>query len=170
MQCEICRKNQATIHLTEIVDGVRNETHLCEHCAQEQGIAVKNQIPINELLSGLLSLQPTDEDLYGTVDDVNSCPYCGMTLEQFRREAVLGCPHDYEVFEKVLLPLINKTQDGKTKHCGKIPSKVPPGTHRQAELSNLRQQLEAAVRKEDYEQAAQLRDEIAEIEQCSKKQ
>ena len=164
MQCDICRKNQATIHLTEIIGGARSETHLCEHCAQEQGIAVKNQIPINELLSGLLSSQPTDEDIYGLIEDTISCPYCGITLEQFRREAVLGCPHDYEVFEKVLAPLIKKTHNGKITHCGKIPSKIPPDTRKQAELLSLRQQLDAAVTREDYELAAQLRDKIAEIQ------
>ena len=58
MQCQVCRKKEATIHLTEITDGVRSEMHLCGHCAQEEGIAVKSQLSINELLSGLLSTQP----------------------------------------------------------------------------------------------------------------
>ena len=57
MQCEGCRKNSATIHLTEIANGQRRELHLCESCAQKQGIAVKSQVPLNELLSTLLSAQ-----------------------------------------------------------------------------------------------------------------
>ena len=52
MQCQICHKNGATIHLTEITGGQRTEMHICEQCAAEQGIAVKSHIPINELLSG----------------------------------------------------------------------------------------------------------------------
>ena len=55
MQCQICNKHDATIHLTEIADGVRSEIHICEHCASEQDIAVKSHIPINELLSNLLA-------------------------------------------------------------------------------------------------------------------
>ena len=66
MQCQICNKSEATIHLTEIADGVRTEMHICEHCAAEQGIAVKSQMPINELLSSLLASQPSDEDRKST--------------------------------------------------------------------------------------------------------
>ena len=100
MHCQICQKNEATIHLTEITDGARSEMHICEHCAQKQGIAVKSHIPINELLSNLLASQPLDDELFGTSEKELVCPHCGFTLEQFRKEAVLGCPYDYEVFEK----------------------------------------------------------------------
>jgi len=82
-------------------------------------------------------------------------------LDQFRREAVLGCSYDYEVFEKSLLPLIKKAHDGRTVHCGKIPSRTPANAKRQIELLNMRQQLQAAVQNEDYELAARLRDKIA---------
>jgi protein arginine kinase activator len=161
MQCQICTKNEATIHLTEINEGVRTEMHICEHCAQEQGIAVKSHIPVNELLSSLLAVQPTDDELAGPSDQPLACPNCGFTLDQFRKEGVLGCPHDYDVFEKSLLPLIEKAHDGKTSHRGKLPAKTPQDTKRQIELLNLRQQLEVAVQNEDYERAAKLRDEIS---------
>ena len=164
MQCQICNKNEATIHLTEIADGVRTEMHLCELCAHEQGIAVKTNIPINELLSNLLAVQPADDQLSGQSDKGLSCPYCGFTLEQFRKEALLGCPYDYEIFEKSLLPLIEKAHDGRTTHRGKFPSRMPQDTKKQVELMNLRQQLETAVQSEDYELAAKLRDEIGAIE------
>jgi protein arginine kinase activator len=164
MLCENCQKNEATVHLTEIVDGARTEAHLCERCAQEQGIAVKSHIPINELLGSLLASQPSDDELFGLSDKELSCPHCGFTLEQYRKEGVLGCPNDYDVFEKALLPLIEKAHDGKTTHCGKVPSKMPKDTKKQIELSSLRQQLEAAVQSEDYEMAAKLRDKIKKHE------
>ena len=160
MYCQTCKKNEATIHLTEIIDGVRTEMHLCENCAQKQGIAVKSQLPINELLSSLLSVQPADDELFGPSEKELSCPHCGFTLDQFTKEAVLGCPYDYEVFEKSLLPLIKKAHDDKTTHCGKVPSKTPKNVKKQIELLNLRQQLDKAVQSEDYELAAKLRDKI----------
>jgi protein arginine kinase activator len=163
MQCQSCHKNEATIHLTEITNGVRTEMHLCEHCAQEEGIAVKSQISLNELLSSLLAAQPADNELFGDSKQKSSCPHCGFTLDQFRKEPVLGCPYDYEVFEKSLLPLIEKAHDGKTHHRGKLPSKTPADTKKQIELMRLRRQLEAAVNNEDYETAAELRDKIDEV-------
>ena len=160
MRCQICKKNEATIHLTEISNGVRTEMHLCEQCAPEQGIAVKSQIPLNELLSNLLSVQPSDDELFSSVEQQTSCPHCGFNLDEFRKEPLLGCPYDYELFEKSLLPVIQKAHNGKTTHHGKIPSKTPKDAKKQIELLNLRSQLEAAVQNEDYEMAAKLRDKI----------
>jgi len=164
MQCQICNKYEATIHLTEISEGLRNEMHLCERCAVEQGIAVKSQIPLNELLSGLLSSQPSDEEPFGLLKKELSCPHCGFTLDRFHKEAVLGCPYDYEVFEKLLSPLIKKAHGGGTRHHGKVPSKASTDTKKQVELLSLRQQLEGAVQAENYELAAELRDKINKYE------
>ena len=165
MQCQICDKNNATIHLTEITDGTRTEMHICEHCAAEQGIAVKSHIPINELLSSLLAVQPADDELSGPSESApGKCPNCGFTLDQFRKEGLLGCPHDYEIFEKSLRPLIEKAHNGKTTHCGKLPSKTPQDTKKQIKILSLRQQLETAVQNEDYELAAKLRDKINKSE------
>ena len=160
MLCQICNKNDATIHLTEIADGVRIEMHVCEQCAAEQDIVVKSHIPINELLSGLLAVQPTDDELSGLSEQKLVCPNCGFTLDKFRKEGVLGCPQDYEVLEKSLHALIEKAHDGKIAHCGKIPFKTPQDTKKQMELLNLRRKLDAAVQSEDYELAAKLRDKI----------
>ena len=162
MQCQICNNRDATIHLTEITDGVRSEMHICEQCAAEQGIAIKSHIPINELLSSLLAVQPADDELSDPTEQHASCPICGFTLEQFRKEGVLGCPNDYEVFAKSLQPLIEKAHCGRIAHCGKMPSRIPPDTRKQAKLLNLHRQLESAVQNEDYELAAKLRDKIAE--------
>jgi protein arginine kinase activator len=164
MQCQICNNKDATIHLTEITDGARSEMHICEQCAAEQGIAVKSHIPINELLSSLLASQPTDDEFSDPNEQQAVCPTCGFTLEQFRKEGVLGCPHDYDVFSKSLQPLIEKAHCGKITHCGKMPSKTSLDTKRQVELLSLRQQLDNAVQNEDYELAAELRDKIAETE------
>jgi protein arginine kinase activator len=164
MQCQICNKRTATIHLTEISEGIRTEMHICEHCATEQGIAAQSQISVNDLLSNLLASQPSDDELLGAEDDVSSCPNCGFTLDRLRKEGTLGCPHDYEVFQHSLLPLIERAHGGSSVHCGKVPSKIPAETKQLAKLSQLRQELERAVRDEDYERAAELRDKIKPLE------
>jgi len=163
MRCQVCNENEATIHLTEIVEGMRHEMHLCEVCASEQGVIIKSQVPINELLNNLLAAQPADEQVFGSSDKKLSCPYCGFTLEKFRKEAVLGCPYDYEVFQAALQPLIKKAHNGKTLHCGKVPSKAPEDSKKQIETLNLKKRLQAAVQNEDYELAAELRDKINQL-------
>jgi len=164
MQCQICNNRDATIHLTEITDGARSEMHVCEQCAAEQGIAVKSHIPINELLSSLLAAQPADDELSDPTEQEVACPICGLTLDQFRKEGVLGCPNDYDVFAKSLQPLIERAHCGKIAHSGKLPSRTSLDTKKQVRLLNLRRQLDAAVQNEDYELAAKLRDNISENE------
>jgi protein-arginine kinase activator protein McsA len=97
-----------------------------------------------------------------TVESEPVCPHCGYTLDKFREKVVPGRPNDYEVFEKQLSPLIKKAHDGATCHCGKVPSKTPTDSKKQLEIAQLRQQLDEAVRKEDYELAAKLRDKLNE--------
>ena len=125
MICQNCKERTATVHLTEIANGQRNETHLCQECAQQQGLAIKAQIPLNELLSTLLSAQPQVGEESSSGVSERACPDCGMTLKRFSKEALLGCPHDYKEFEHELAPLIEQTQNGKAWHCGKIPSRTP---------------------------------------------
>ncbi len=169
MRCQICNKKDATIHLTEIKDGQRLEMHICAQCASQEGIAMQSQLSINELLGNLLASAPDEEELLKATGQV-SCPHCGFTLEQFRKEAVLGCPYDYEVFEKTLMPLIEQAHDGAARHCGKVPARTPSDTRASIELMGLRARLEAAIHSEDYESAAGLRDKIAEVEKAHKQQ
>jgi len=164
MQCQICSKRTATIHLTEINDGVRTEMHVCEQCAAEQGIAAHTQMSVNELLSHLLAVQPSDEEIFGPAEQQQVCPSCGFTLDRLRKEGTFGCPMDYKVFEQALLPLIERAHGGKNTHGGKVPTKVPKDTKKFVELSQLRQQLEKAVRDEDYELAAKLRDKMKQFD------
>lgn len=164
MFCQVCKKNEATIHLTEIANGKRLEMHLCQACAVEQGIAAKSQMSLNELLSSLLASAPEDEQIYAALDRDMVCQNCGETLDQFRKDSLLGCPNDYEIFEKVLSPLIEKAHDGAKAHIGKVPSRIPADTARQSEVLSLKQQLAEAVKEEDYETAAKLRDQISKLD------
>ena len=165
MICQSCKERTATVHLTEIASGQRCETHLCQECAQQQGLAVKTQVPLNELLSTLLSTQPqAGEKSPSAPGSEHPCSECGMTLKRFSKESSLGCTHDYEEFQDELMPLIEQTQNGKTQHCGKVPSRTPERDRKDVELTNLRRQLDAAVKNEDYEAAARLRDQMKSYE------
>jgi len=172
MQCQHCKQQAATIHLTEITNGQRQETHLCEDCAQQQGLAIKNQVPINELLSTLLASQgtspqapqkmPSQEE--ATPPSALACPACGITFDEFRKETLLGCPGDYEVFKAPLLRIIEKAQAGSISHCGKVPARAPSDNKRYVKILNLRKELQSAINNENYERAAEIRDRIEHLQ------
>jgi protein arginine kinase activator len=121
---------------------------------------------LNELLSTLLAVQAESEDdpELDAVSADTACPACGITLKQFTKKSVLGCPHDYEVFEKQLRPIIRRAHNGNTTHCGKVPSKASASTKNNIELIKLQRQLDAVVQEENYEAAAKLRDKIKRLQ------
>ena len=161
--------------MTEIVDGQRSESHLCQACAQKEGITIKSQLSLNELLSSLIAAhQQADEQETDAIE--KSCPACGMTIEMFRKNALLGCPKDYEVFGKSLQTIIEKAHDGNLIHKGKIPPGVPQQVlgsdtekdetkaKNESEIESIKNQLDEAVRREDYELAARLRDQLKALQ------
>jgi len=162
MKCDNCNKN-ATVHLTEVQGGKRVEKHLCEQCAQQaEGIPVKSNMPINELLTNFVMAHSGLQKEAGT-----GCEQCGITWTEFRQSGLLGCQHDYTVFEKDLTPLLQRAHENATHHLGKVPARrggsgVP--MKRQVDLARLRKELAKAVEGEDYERAAKLRDQIRQAE------
>jgi protein arginine kinase activator len=161
MLCDACKKQQATVHLTEIVNDQMAELHLCEACANQKGSQVENQFGLSDLLGGLADsgkAQEIDEEVA-----TKSCPNCGMTYEDFRKIGRLGCSECYVTFKKSLGSLLKRIH-GSTHHLGKSPSRVAkPASAKQA-LLDLKRRLERAVELEEFEEAARLRDQIRESE------
>ncbi|HUB27576.1 MAG TPA: UvrB/UvrC motif-containing protein [Tepidisphaeraceae bacterium] len=174
-KCDKCSK-QATVHLTEIQNGKTVIRHLCEQCAaQGDGLISKphGHTPINQLLADFVNLHsglPTKE---GNA----TCEHCGMTWGDFRKDGLLGCEHDYELFERDLTPLVQRAHENATHHVGKVPRRASGGAgaaaaaaassgaaRKVAELTRLRKDLARAVEAEDYERAAKLRDQIKDAE------
>jgi len=157
MQCQMC-PNAATVHLTEIVNGQKKERHLCESCAEKEGITVKAHVPLSELLGTVVAAQKKAEEL-----NELRCPHCGITWTEFRRQGSLGCAQDYTVFEATLRPLIEKAQAGAASHIGHVPRQSRHCVDVQGRMLKLRQDLRLALSREDYETAARLRDELGHL-------
>jgi len=159
MLCQRCKKNTATLHLTDLVNGEKQEKHLCEHCAADEGIAVKQHVSINEVLNSFLMSQASVQELARL-----KCPKCGTTFIEFRSQGLLGCPNDYDAFGEALEHVIERAQDGQTRHTGNAPGHNVELDPVQQERLQLQRELREAVDTEDYEQAARLRDRLAELD------
>ncbi len=157
-KCDKCSR-PATIYLTEIVNGSKIEKHLCEDCAASEGITVKANMSISQLLEDLILKSPGSHETQQL-----KCDVCGLTFSEFRSQGTLGCPNDYEAFSKALDPLLERAHEGMTQHTGKIPHRAEPSQKKHTAILRLRAQLRSAVSCEDYELAARLRDQIKEFE------
>jgi protein arginine kinase activator len=158
-ECDKCGK-PASIHLTEISGGQKVEKHLCAECAAAENLTDKVEIPISQLLEDFV-LQSGGA---GKEFDQRECDVCGMTFAEFRAHGLLGCPNDYEVFEDLLDPMLDRAHEDATQHLGKVPKRAGADQQRATELLRLRAELKTAVTQEDYERAASLRDTIREME------
>ncbi len=158
MICQICQKKTATIHFTEIEDDKVVKMHLCEDCAEEKGFGENPSCGLGNLVGSLSELGDKEED---TVH----CPQCGLTFREFRKVGRLGCGLCYETFSEKLSPLIKTLHKGH-RHVGKVPTTHPP-KEETPDLDLLRKELRAAVEKEEFEKAAELRDRIKEEERTS---
>lgn len=167
MLCEECKKRPATVHIAKVINGEKTEKHLCEECAQKSGefnfdFSFEPSFSINQLLSGLLGshidtapgLEPP-----GTI----KCPFCGMTFSEFRRGGLLGCGQCYNAFDAQINPLLKRIH-GSSFHTGKVPRRTGGELRLRRQVESLKAQLAEAVRKEEYEKAAILRDKIKELE------
>lgn len=161
MMCEDCGKNPAKIHMTEIInENEKREYHLCEKCAQEKGFGlVKQHFSLSELLAGITAGQLTKA---GQVPDVK-CPSCGTTLAQFNAAGRFGCPEDYDAFAEHIRPRLEKYHDA-TRHTGKTPRRGLRPEGLSERLRALRAQLKQAVEAEAYERAAEIRDELKQLQ------
>jgi len=154
-------ENEATIHEVTIHAGQKVEKHLCEQCAAEEGIAGESHSPISKVLSSFVVQGPSGPRPAGKA---SSCPSCGMAFAEFRQKGLLGCGECYNAFERQLTPLIERAQEGKSAHIGKVPRNIGDAQIRQTKLAELRRQLAEALEQECYERAASIRDEIYEVD------
>lgn len=157
-KCDRCDR-EATVTDTVKVDGKFVELHLCEQCARAAGIAVAAS-PLEKLMTSFVMQQVAGLASEGERPVVNACPQCGLAYAEFRQKGLLGCPGCYAAFETQLSPLIERAHQGATHHCGKSPARGTPPEQLQQRIAALRKQLDDAVRKEQYERAVGLRDEI----------
>lgn len=149
------------VHLTEIHNSEKMEQHLCEECAREKGVQEKLHFSIQEILGNMMESK-VGEIVSRELSSLR-CPRCGLTYKDFRSKTRFGCAHDYEVFREGIRPLLEKIH-GSTTHVGKTPPGHEGRLKKENELLRLKRELDLAVRGEDYERAAKLRDAIKSAE------
>ena len=158
MKCQSCSR-PATVHLTDIVNGLKKELHLCQECAEQQQLIKDQDLNLPAILQTLIGqhVGPIPDELARL-----TCPACGIKYMEFRAEGRLGCPYDYTAFRTALEPLLTRIHRAE-KHNGKTPRRARAPLYL-AELVELRRRLQQAVQNEAYEEAARLKTLIREKE------
>lgn len=161
MNCDHCGVPNATIHMTEIINGEVSEVHLCSKCSKLKTQEYHKQFNMTDFLSDLVDLDKVDSD--EVVDVV--CEQCGLTYELFKKIGRVGCSHCYVSFHEQLLPLLRKIHTA-VRHKGKLPTdnSYESVENITARIGELKEHLDRAIKLEQFETAAVIRDEIKTLE------
>ncbi len=174
MLCDRCQKRDAKILYTEIINGAKKEQHLCEECAtdytsfQMEKPLMNSELTLGDLLSTLLdNYTAADMKQPGEVIPAVTCSHCGTSYEEFVQKGRFGCSYCYRSFNGQLGKTLKGIQ-GSEVHTGKRPKGYKtPGSERtskdftEAEILSLK--LQEAIEKEEFEEAARLRDLIKQM-------
>lgn len=172
--CDVCGKQPAKLRFTEIDEGqVKKKRALCKVCAEAQGLLETPPVPALTLQQLLAVAGPSSKkaaaEAAAPAAPERSCGGCGLSFAAFRKQGRLGCPACYTAFETELTPLLRKIH-AAVRHVGKRPHTDAHQTALRQQIRDLRSELERAVRAEDYERAAGLRDEMRAVEQEQSRQ
>lgn len=186
MKCDMC-DNEATVFLTQIVDGKMTQVNLCDKCSKEKGVTDPTGFQLADFLLGNAAQKKTRQS--SAEDDTLACPECGFTRAHLKKIGRMGCPECYLTFGDDMDNMLRAMHKG-TRHVGKVPGRqvsapvpgpkaerptpaapvAPPSPPAPApvspkkKLADLKAAIDLAVMEERYEDAARLRDEVKAIE------
>ncbi|MBQ9543611.1 MAG: UvrB/UvrC motif-containing protein [Clostridia bacterium] len=179
-KCDNCKKQNATVHFRQNINGKVTESYLCSDCAAKAGYTADSFFSswnpfegFDKMLGGFFLPQSTSAAV---------CPTCGRTLSDVKRSGRFGCSDCYPTFADRLdlSPFTGSVYRGRRpavkgatlgerirEHAEKNAEKKAEKAEKiktADEIASLKSELKAAVANEEYEKAATLRDRIRAIE------
>lgn len=165
MLCQKCGKHEATTHIKQVINGEFEEIYLCSDCARKSGYTDSFSgfgFDLSSFFPGFFT-QPKAAIDSGKVE---RCQKCGTSFREIVKSGKIGCADCYEKFYDLLIPSIRRIH-GKTQHNGKVIDSAHTDEKQESaeeKIEKLKAKLQQSVEKQEFEEAAQLRDEIKALE------
>lgn len=166
--CEACGQNPPTVHYVEVVGGEKRTRAVCDECLSEKGFVIDPGViqkaanhlveHMHELLGGGGPPVPHRPRPPEPVS-IEECPGCGLSWDDFKENSRFGCGACYGHFQIEVDGVLERLH-GATLHLGRIPQHAEERARRKARTSEIRAELDDAIKAEDYERAARLRDAL----------
>ncbi len=168
MKCQNCGANEATIKYMQVINGEKDEMYLCDKCAKDMKIDMNFDMHfgLDNVFASLFGAEPLVKPI--ELSDELKCDSCGMRYEDFAKTGMTGCPNCYKVFNRRLDNVIKRLH-GSNRHVEASHEVTPKLARRKSsnakeKIEELKAEIENCIKKEDYEQAAILRDKIKSLE------
>lgn len=157
MICQKCHINPASVRVTQIIDNERRDLLLCSECARELGLEHPFYEMPDEVAGIIFKFLEEQMESQAQIPDI-TCGNCGLDIHNFNNNGLLGCPQCYEYFDDYLKTILRRYHGSNRRH--KLQKRFQPRTRKTRKISILEKKLEVALQREDFESAAELRDEI----------
>ncbi|MCA9743454.1 MAG: UvrB/UvrC motif-containing protein [Deferribacteres bacterium] len=156
--CQKCKTSIAEVTVIHFENGQKKYIKLCEECAKRHD-ELQQLAAVPEFFKKFAEniFEPDGENAHAL-----KCPNCGMTVGTFEANGLLGCEQCYHTFEDELTALLQRIH-GSHKHIGSRPRPVRK-LDASSDMQSLKKRLQAAIAAEDFEQAAECRDLIRDLE------
>ena len=73
MLCDVCKCNDATVFLTQILEGKMQKVNLCDACSKEKGVQDPTGFALADLLLGIGAAEEIEKG-----GPTQKCPVCGV--------------------------------------------------------------------------------------------
>lgn len=157
MLCDNCHNRVANVHLTQIINNEKVDIHLCENCARDNNYM--NFSGICDISNFFNSILGFTEQPYMNTPKQETCKGCGMTFDDFKKTGKFGCADCYSTFSDKIEPIVRRIH-GNVVHGGRTPKGTEVKVMQLSEADMLKKQLEDAIKVENFEEAAKIRDKI----------
>ena len=158
MICELCNLNEATVYLKQVINGSEKELFVCEECSGQHELEVPLSMGMGDFLFGVGVKNNAEASSPSKAE--KTCPQCHMRKSDFNKSSRMGCTHCYEVFENELQPMLAMMHK-QFQHKGKVPLNAKISIS----LERLEHDLKAAIKSQDFEKAAEIRDKITVVKE-----
>lgn len=159
-------QRESVVHLTKIVNGQATQMHFCQECAQKvQGFGF-TLYPgmLSDFLQALFGHQAVDNSGQAISEDQQEkCPGCESTISQIQQTGRMGCSKCYDTFQSQMELLLRRIHGG-VNHVGKVPARSGAAIKNRKIITELRSKLQELIDKEEFEEAAIIRDRIRELD------
>lgn len=173
MICDFCKNNIATVHLIRVQNDNVEKVNICLECAKDFSFFSEDDFykDLNKILYRIFQSDGGRVDDYKSkktlknlkIKKNRSCSFCSMDLKKIKKLGRMGCPHCYNEFKSVLLPII-KTIHEDMEYRGKIPENTSRQVKLEKSISDLKNRIKNEIFIENFEEAARIRDKIKQLE------
>lgn len=151
MTCAICGEREAVVFMRRRGGNGSGDISLCEECARGRGLTVgRGRIELR--FEDLLSIPSSDASARSM-----TCPCCGFSVEDLHAEGRLGCLDCADIFR----PEIERYLRARSAGPFFVPDAAKGEADAAARTSGREAALRAALVREDYEEAAAIRDGLS---------